>query len=87
MRRNFEQNRMSATKHSGVKDGVKQISEIQKVILKEIIDNPNITTKELAQKTGVKFRTLQRYVSQLQKLGLLEREGGRKDGHWVVVDI
>ncbi|MGM9833179.1 MAG: RNA-binding domain-containing protein [Candidatus Limisoma sp.] len=84
----FEQDRMSATKHSGVKDGakdgVKQTSDIQEVILNEIIDNPSITTKELAQKTGVKFRTLQRYVSQLQKLGLLEREGSRKDGHWVV---
>ena len=68
----------------GVKDGVKEISDIQENILSEIQKNPSITTNELAQKTGIKFRTLQRYISQLQTLGLLAREGSRKDGYWVV---
>ena len=65
-------------------DGVKELSDIQESILNEIQKNPSITTNELAQKTGIKFRTLQRYISQLQTLGFLAREGSRKDGYWVV---
>ncbi|MCI6900502.1 MAG: HTH domain-containing protein, partial [Bacteroidales bacterium] len=67
------------------KGGVKDLSEIQKVIIQEIKINPDITTKELAQKTGIKFRTLQRYIAQLQALGNIYREGGRKKGRWVIV--
>ena len=72
------------TNQDGVKDGVKELSHIQEKILNEIQKNPSITTNELAQKTGIKFRTLQRYISQLQTLGFLVREGSRKDGYWVV---
>ena len=69
----------------GVKDGVKELSEIQEIIISEIQKFPSITTSELAQKIDVKFRTLQRYISQLQSLGVLTREGGRKEGHWVII--
>ena len=61
------------------------MSDIQGVVLSEIQKPPNITTSELAQKTGIRFRTLQRYISQLQSLGVLTREGGRKEGHWVIL--
>ena len=69
----------------GVKEGVKELSEIQEIIISEIQKFPSITTSELAQKIDVKFRTLQRYISQLQSLGVLTREGGRKEGHWVII--
>ena len=69
----------------GVKGGVKELSEIQEIIISEIQNFPNITTSELSQKIDVKFRTLQRYISQLQSLGVLTREGGRKEGHWVII--
>lgn len=69
----------------GVKDGVKELSGIQEIIISEIQKSPSITTGELAQKIDVKFRTLQRYISQLQSLGVLTREGGRKEGHWVII--
>ena len=45
----------------------------------------SITTSELAQKIDGKFCTLQRYISQLQSLGVLTREGGRKVGYWVII--
>ena len=41
----------------GVKDGVKELTDIQKIILFEIQANPFITTSDLAQKLDVKFRT------------------------------
>ena len=64
----------------GVKDDVKQPSDIQRYLIYIIKINPYITTKELAQKTNIKFRTLQRYISQLQSMGILVRKGSRKDG-------
>ena len=69
----------------GVKGGVKELSEIQKNIISELKQNPHLTTSELAQKTDIRFRTLQRYISELQSLGVLAREGGRKEGHWVII--
>ena len=43
---------------SGVKSGVKELSDIQEVIVKEMLFDPSVTTSEMAQKTGIKFRTL-----------------------------
>ena len=68
----------------GVKDGVKQLSDIQYYLICIIKINPYITTKVLAQKTNIKFRTLQRYISQLQSMGILIRKGSRKDGYWII---
>jgi len=69
----------------GVKGGVKELTDIQEVIIKEMLFNPSITTSEMAQKTGIKFRTLQRHISQLQAMGVVVRKDGRKDGFWEVV--
>ena len=81
----FDNDQKSIKKLDGVKNGVKEMSDVQGTVLNEIQNNPRITTSELAQKTGIKFRILQRYISQLQTLGILAREGGRKDGYWVVM--
>ena len=70
---------------SGVKGGVKELPDIQKIIVKEMLSDPSITTSEMAQKTGIKFRTLQRHISQLQAMGVVVRKDGRKDGYWEVV--
>ena len=68
----------------GVKDGVKKLTDLQENILDEMRKAPSITTSELAQKINVKFRTLQRYIAQLQSIGFVSREGGRKEGRWVI---
>ena len=49
--------------------------------------DPSVTTSEMAQKTGIKFRTIQRHISQLQEMGYLSRKGGRKDGEWIVTEL
>ena len=71
----------------GAKDGAKELTDIQKVILVELQANSSITTTELAQKINIKFRTLQRYTSQLQESGFLTRKGGRKDGEWLLTEL
>lgn len=68
-----------------VKGGVKELTDLQVVILEEMRKTPSMTTSELAQKIDVKFRTLQRYMAQLQSLRVIGREGGRKEGRWVMI--
>ena len=68
-----------------VKDVVKELTERQTVIIKLIQENPTLSASEMSQKTGMTTRTIQRDLADLQKKGILVREGGRKDGRWVVI--
>lgn len=43
-----------------------------------------MTIPEMSLKIKVTERTIKRDIAILQKLGLLSREGGRKDGIWVI---
>ena len=67
-----------------VKDVVKELTDIQKVILKLIKENPSLSASEMSQKTGMVTRTIQRDLASLHEKGILTREGGRKDGRWVI---
>ena len=67
-----------------VKDVVKELTDRQKVILKLIKENPSLSASEMSQKTGMVTRTIQRDLASLHEKGILTREGGRKDGRWVI---
>ena len=71
-----------------VKGVVKDLSERQKIILDFIAENPTLTAKEMSEKmsekTGVVPRTIQRDLADLQTKGMIVREGGRKEGKWVI---
>jgi ATP-dependent DNA helicase RecG len=73
----------------GGKDGGKEFDvqyiEKQRIILNAIKENPAITINALAEILAVKKRTLERDIAELQKCGILKREGGKKNGVWVVV--
>ena len=57
------------------------------IIVEKIRITPTLSAKDLAQKTGISFRTLQRDLSILQKKGFIRHEGGRKLGHWELLFI
>lgn len=67
-----------------VKDVVKELTERQQVILNLIKENPSLSANEMSQKTGMTSRTIQRDLALLHEKGILYREGGRKDGRWVI---
>ena len=77
-----------------VKDVVKEISERQRIILDFIAENPTLSanamsekmSEKLSEKTGIVPRTIQRDLADLQKKGIIVREGGRKDGRWVIIN-
>ncbi len=70
------------------KDVLKELSERQKVIVEMIIANPFLSAKtiseKISEKEGVNERTIERDIAKLKKLGVLIREGGRKEGKWVI---
>ena len=68
-----------------VKDVVKELTDRQRVILGLIKENPSLSASEMSQKTGMVTRTIQRDLASLHEKGILTREGGRKDGKWVIV--
>ena len=69
------------------KDVTKGLPERQKIIIELIKDNAFVTIPEMSQKTGVVVRTIKRDIENLQAKGVLTREGGRKEGRWVVKEV
>ena len=67
------------------KDIAKQLSDRQRIILRLIKDDTFVTTNEMSQKTGVTTRTIKRDLEYLQEHGVLIREGGRKEGRWLIL--
>ena len=64
----------------GVKDGIKQITKNQKYVLLLIKENPNITATELSETVGIKKRNIEKHLTYLKDVGLIERIGSDKTG-------
>ena len=54
-------------------------------ILNAIKENPTITINELAILTGITTKGIEWQLKKLQTQGILSRIGGRKGGHWEIV--
>lgn len=55
-------------------------------LLKIISENPSITQVQLAEKMGVTDRTIKRKMKLLQEKGLIQREGSKRNGKWIVLE-
>ncbi len=70
------------------KDVTKELTDRQKFILNLLredctLSTPRITQK-IAQKESISERTIKRDLAALHEMGILFREGGRKNGYWVI---
>ena len=54
-------------------------------ILKLIIENPNITQKEIANRIGKSERTVKNKVATLKEKGCIRRLNGKRNGKWEVL--
>jgi len=84
-----------------VKDVVKKLTDRQQVILELLSLDPTMSAKAISEKisektsekasekTSEKFtvtdRTIESDLAHLKKIGILVREGGRKDGYWKII--
>ena len=65
----------------------KKLGASQKAIMQIIGENPNVTTSDIANRIGIDRRNVQEHIKKLQELGVLHREGGRKNGKWIIDKI
>lgn len=53
-------------------------------ILRFIRENPEITTAEIAEKSGVSPKSVEWHIAKLKKEGVIKRIGPDKGGHWEI---
>ena len=63
---------------------VKELSDRQYLMLRFITLDDTITIDEMMQKMKVSPITVKRDIADLQAKGIIAREGGRKNGRWVI---
>ena len=66
--------------------GMKKFLAAQRGIYKLISVNPHITIVGMAKELGVSDRQIKKYLQRLTELKLIERQGGRKNGTWHIID-
>lgn len=74
------------TSQKDVMASQKELGASQKAIIDMVSSNPNITTTEMAESLSIDRRNIQANIKKLQELGLIRREGGRKNGKWIITD-
>jgi len=67
----------------GIKFGIKfGISDKQ--ILLALHSAPSSTAAEIAQRIGISQRAVEKQMKKFKDLGIIRREGSRKNGLWVI---
>lgn len=67
--------------------GIKIIlTQAEKVVIEEINNNPHITIRELVTATGYSDGYVRKILTQLKGKGVVQRQGGRKAGTWIVMN-
>jgi fido (protein-threonine AMPylation protein)/DNA-binding transcriptional ArsR family regulator len=59
---------------------------IKSKILQQLKQNPKANYRELADKTGYSTATIKRHIQVLKKMGIIERVGSDKTGHWEIIE-
>jgi predicted HTH transcriptional regulator len=66
------------------KDVLNELSERQLIILNLIKENVHIKIEDMSRMLRVNEKTIRRDLSNLQEKEIIVREGGRKNGHWIM---
>ena len=61
------------------------LGEKDKMLLQLLVENPNITQRDMAGKLGWKTDTVKYYLNKLKKKGILKRFGTSQNGYWKVI--
>lgn len=68
----------------GQKEGQKELSPRQLEIIHLLEKTPGATMPQIAEAMTITYRTVRRDMEYLQKSGIISREGGRKEGRWII---
>lgn len=88
-KRELKRNRKGAEKgpkrsQRGTKKEPKKGAEIKNGILQRMQKNPEITQMKLMEEFELTRKQIQTMIKDLQKRGLVERQGSNRSGKWVV---
>ena len=61
------------------------LSEIEQAIIRFMRTDASISARQLAEQCGMSARQIEKYIAELKKKGVLQREGARKNGKWKVL--
>ena len=76
----------SDVKLGGVSHEDKTAADTMAEILDLLKQYPDITRERLAREVGLSVRGVEKNLAQLKSAGKIIRVGGRKGGHWEVVE-
>ena len=62
----------------------KTTQKTRDIILHLMKLNPNISQEEIAAEVGISINGVKYHIKKLRGEKLIEREGGRKEGRWIV---
>lgn len=69
----------------GTKSGIKfGITSTQAQVLAFMMENPTITAAQVSSKLAITQRQVENVIAKLKSLGLVTREGARRNGRWIV---
>ncbi|MBR3958772.1 MAG: putative DNA binding domain-containing protein [Bacteroidales bacterium] len=64
-----------------------RLSSRQKQIIQLIRDTPHISQTEMAKKLNVSRQTIYRDIAYLSSMKVIVREGAKKKGYWLIVEL
>lgn len=67
----------------GIKFGIK-FGINEKRLLLMLHDNPSLTATDIAERLGISQRAVEKQMKKLRDLGVISRQGSRKNGLWVI---
>lgn len=62
----------------------KELTSRQLDIIHLLEETPSATMPQIAESLTITYRSVRRDIDYLQKIGIVSREGGRKEGCWVI---
>ena len=71
--------------NGGLNGGIGGLKPSEKKILDLILESPEDKAEEMAAKLSLGKRTVERALSRLRELGMIERIGSKRDGRWIVI--
>ena len=67
----------------GIKFGIK-FGINEKRLLLMLHDNPSLTATDMADRLGISQRAVEKQIKKLKDMGVISRQGSRKNGLWVI---
>jgi len=73
------------TKKVGEKVG-ESLTKNQRLIIKNMVENPNVSARNLSDIIGISKRKIEENISKLKKKELIKRIGSPRGGYWEVIE-